>query len=752
MRLCKCHGTGVLLAATDPGADAADAALACQECDAKVVYVRGASGREPHFRHVSDGGACSLRTLPAAPHDAEDTDDAPAPPLQNGWHRSWQALGQQEHREARGIGRDKHRPRDLGDAEANVILEFQHSRMGTLDFNERNSGCSKAIWVFDATNLPLYRYALHDDCFFIRDQWHNDFPQSSSVHVLFHCQDGQLYTATCDHVVQLTTEYSGCFEPTEPPIHLYARMLRRCNEEERRAIDHFCASEWPPVSWQGQPDSYPREPDVLGTPARILGTYGRRELDEVHRQSFRSFPSSIETIYTAPPGSGKSTEIVRAIQAWSDRRVLVVTFNHATKKTMGQRLREAGVHTRAEARTLDSLCYEACGRPENYMHAFTDNDFLRLVFPNSCSRQGQQYWKKYKIYGGRGAAALLQFRLRHPHARFTACRFHSKLCEQHWGSVKAWPIKKVVEQKCCPAALRWICDRDQTLGTWIDTKWDALVVDEMQDLLSAQELRLLRQTTKPLVLVGDAMQAINGFRDEPPCRERRACGLHLEPRPPLQRPAVEWYGTYRLDGKTADLLEERFGRRMVSQRPVGEAASICWQTGLQFGHTLILCRKNVSLLDFCSRFPQSRVVQGRQLAARLKTLVEKDSDDESDADPPDASYNNLKRFASKLNRTKLASLIEHLEEMELPLDMFSAQEQPVLCTVHQAKGFECDHVALHPELHIQEGFDGEDAEEVNIRYVAFSRHKCSLTLLTSPTARANTHASASGRSKRLRAD
>ena len=144
------------------------------------------------------------------------------------------------------------------------------------------------------------------------------------------------------------------------------------------------------------------------------------------------------------------------------------------------------------------------------------------------------------------------------------------------------------------------------------------------------------------------MQAINGFRDEPPCRERSPCDLQLEPRPPLQRPAVEWYGTYRLDSRTAGLLGERFGRKMVSHRPdaaPGKEVKICWQSDLQFEHTLILCRKNISLLDFCLRFPSSRVVQGQQLSRRLNTFVEKDSNEESDDDPPDASYNNLRRSA-----------------------------------------------------------------------------------------------------------
>ena len=93
------------------------------------------------------------------------------------------------------------------------------------------------------------------------------------------------------------------------------------------------------------------------------------------------------------------------------------------------------------------------------------------------------------------------------------------------------------------------------------------------------------------------------------------------------------------------------------------------------------------------------------------------------------------KFASKLSSSELVTLTEHLAAMDISLDQFSVQYQSALCTVHQAKGFECEHVALHPELHLQEGYDADDAEEVNIRYVAFSRHMHSLTLLSPPSRR-----------------
>lgn len=55
---------------------------------------------------------------------------------------------------------------------------------------------------------------------------------------------------------------------------------------------------------------------------------------------------------------------------------------------------------------------------------------------------------------------------------------------------------------------------------------------------------------------------------------------------------------------------------------------------------------------------------------------------------------------------------------------------PAVCTVHKAKGFEYDHCAIHADL-----LDTVDADsvETNIRFVAFTRHRKSLTILCDPT-------------------
>ena len=241
------------------------------------------------------------------------------------------------------------------------------------------------------------------------------------------------------------------------------------------------------------------------------------------------------------------------------------------------------------------------------------------------------------------------------------------------------------------------------------------------------------------------MQAINGFRDNPPCK---GCEMLQEPAS-LLPPAIEWYGTHRLDARTAGFLEERFGRRMISLRRHSaqtKETSICWQLQPQFPHSLILCRFNVSVLELFLKLPQSCVVNGAALSKRLRNLSEKKSQHKPNPDDQllDCSAGSLKKFASRLNKEALQDLIERLDKMDLDIDLFERhQAHHLITTVHQAKGFECDHVALHSELHVQEEDEGtsdegestkETKEEINIRYVAFSRHLKSLTLLTTATA------------------
>ena len=61
--------------------------------------------------------------------------------------------------------------------------------------------------------------------------------------------------------------------------------------------------------------------------------------------------------------------------------------------------------------------------------------------------------------------------------------------------------------------------------------------------------------------------------------------------------------------------------------------------------------------------------------------------------------------------------------------MADLRDMRAVSTVHQAKGFEYDHVAVHADL-----LDPQTDDERNVSFVAFTRHKRSLTIRCAPRA------------------
>jgi superfamily I DNA/RNA helicase len=271
-------------------------------------------------------------------------------------------------------------------------------------------------------------------------------------------------------------------------------------------------------------------------------------------------------------------------------------------------------------------------------------------------------------------------------------------------------MKQIVQDRKTFAACRYVCDEHKSLSAKLN-EYDVIIVDEMQDLISAQEQRLLFQTCKPVVLVGDPMQAINTYRDDPPCKE---CYLEQEEAPPLPC-KIEWYGTWRLDGFTARFIEERFGRRMYSYRACDETAEIYWKDELVYkDNTLIMCRHNKNVVETAVRYPHMKVVNGDSLAGRLITA----SKDTSMVTP-------MAKYAQDLReRRELDSVCTLLRDRTISLS--NVKDVAAVTTVHQAKGFEYDHCAVHSDLLFPED---EDEGEKNISFVAFTRHKKSLVVM-----------------------
>jgi superfamily I DNA/RNA helicase len=259
-------------------------------------------------------------------------------------------------------------------------------------------------------------------------------------------------------------------------------------------------------------------------------------------------------------------------------------------------------------------------------------------------------------------------------------------------------------------ALRYICDEGCLLSKLLD-QFDVIVVDERQDLMSAQELRLLCQGSKPVVMIGDTLQEINSFRNDPPCDK---CEFESEQRPTLP-PSIEWYSSWRLDQQTVRFLEYRFGCRMHSFRPETEEISIRWQEELQVPeNTLVLCRGNKGVVEVARQHSQCYVVGGNDLATRLENA----SQDKTMVTPMSMYARQLKLEGDLEN---VCILLRNRN-----IDLANVKSSAV-CTVHKAKGFEYDHCAIYHDL--LDKVDYDNSTEQNIRFVAFTRHKKSLTIM-----------------------
>ncbi|KAK3234599.1 hypothetical protein CYMTET_55150 [Cymbomonas tetramitiformis] len=569
-----------------------------------------------------------------------------------------------------------------------MMVELQHSPMTGEEYANRNAGVTFATWIFDATEEDVMKYQYAEGIWFCSDRFHETYNSDADCRVLFHCNDGNIYQTASDDVVDIETNGE----------RKYVRMLKTIDAEARRMLDKFFGRMWPLKHWDGAPTF--RQAATIDTPVRVLSEAGRPDIDRWHRNFMYRFPSVPRIVVSAPPGAGKTTEIIEMMRRWQ-KRALVITFNKGTQETMQQRIQQAGLT--ADARTLDSLCYDACSRPE-LMQKWSDWELCNKFWPKSAK------FKFGKSGGGRRSSNIIDFRFRHPRAHASICKQHRRLALKgsDWdGKFTSYPVQKIVQSCMTHAACRYVCDQRCSLRAKLDA-YDVILVDEMQDLISAQEQRLLFQTSKPVVLVGDPMQAINNFRDDPPCT---SCHLEQENAPALSN-AIEWYGTWRLDSFTVRFVEERFERRMYSYRAVDDTSEVYWKDELVHAKTLVICRCNKNVVGVAMRYPDMRVVRGDTLAQQLAIAAKDDS-----------MVTPMAKYAQELARSgELDTVCQMLRERSVRLA--DVNDMAAVTTVHQVKGFEYDHCAVHSDL-----LAPENRDERNISFVAFTRHRKSLVVM-----------------------
>lgn len=703
----------------------------CPECFRSTRFVRASAcgTKSAYFAHKDAAPLCKFGTSDVTSSSDDATSDVLENESQNAthramspWHTQWQNSAKSDIcREEMDVGEDR-RPRDLAHRETGDIVELQHSFITECDFVARNASApSTILWIFDATGKRFWNYGdctdkLGRSVSFCEDGFRVALPTSENVIVLFHCADGLLRKVVCD---------AHCLLDLPDDGRVHVRLL--CNElppNVRTMLDRFFDDRWPLSEWPGSRVEKSSTLHVASGCVKVISEEGRLFFDGVHRALFGCVPTAPLTVFQGPPGAGKTTLLKQTICKWKyinpRPKVLVVTFNRNNAQVLKQEICANNV----DVKTFDSLCFIPF-KGRKFDTISSDESLLNTHFAEEVDRKRKGRWalkNKLKHGGGAGCFGIVSHRLKHPNAQFSLCANHKKLTQTShlvdWtAAFGSFPLCKVIEDASTYQSRRYLCDTGDLLRQPL-SNYDVIIVDEMQDLLSAQEQRLLRQASCPIVLIGDVNQKINDFTNKfnnKGCCTQSPTKCCMEEEKGLDLPAsIEMYGTHRLDRFTANFLEDRTGVRMCSYRDESERSSVKWKATMQFPeNSLVLCRKRESVIQMATQTDGMKIVAGRNIVKDLKRL-KWDTNDET----PFATYVRGLTDKEYVRVTKL------LEDGAIELGEFASRTDiSAASTVHQCKGFECDHVALHEEL--------LECDERAILYVAMTRHRKSLTILKS---------------------
>jgi len=598
------------------------------------------------------------------------------------------------------------------------FVNFEAQCMSSAAFRSRYFN-NLDYCVFNATRSLLYEYCdfmcKGKQVFFCEDQLQKEY---EGGRCFFQCSDGKIRETCCNSVVQIRLSDSQ---------EVSVRILK----DVACSLISRLESKWT--------HEFTNKTHKILHPVKVISMQGRDTMDRIHRELFYKFPVNPFTIYNAPPGAGKTTAMKKAVRSWGNKKTLIIVYNKANQEALMDEMKDCVFCT---VKTLDALCMAATtnrfggeDNTDDFDDDGSDKSFVKRNFPRWDPRD------KIKHGGGKMSSSIVTHRLTHPRASCTICKKHKRLSmvnskdavDYGWNAaLTAPPIYNVVKNITTFASRRYLCDRDCKLVKIFD-KYDVVLVDEMQDLNSEQEMRLLRQASCPVVMVGDFDQTINDFRhtvNTNACDQREHCLLPSECKTLDLSLVVEWYNTFRLDALSVHWLEDMTGKRMQSMRPQDQCALISWSSVIKHPtDTLIICRKNESVISEAIRHAQIghaiRVINGVRVASLLKTAA-------SDQN----QKGGMSQLAEKLKKDNLLSqTLQMLHDSEISLKTLKSGKFLAVGTVHQLKGFEYNHVAIHRDV-----FDGAakekqlistlcDNTEKNSLFVALTRHKLSLTIL-----------------------
>lgn len=454
-------------------------------------------------------------------------------------------------------------------------------------------------------------------------------------------------------------------------------------------------------------------------------------------------------VVRARAGTGKTTTIIEGISRAPEESILLAAFN----KTIAEELQSRLTNPRAEAKTLHALGFS----------------FLRRHWSKVRVDANSRPWDLARAACGPKTPDPIVGIVKELHTKAReiiplcaraensteqlvdlAIRFDLDVGEE-W-EAQGWSLERVA----LLAERAMILAEERTavidfadmiflplVHGWVTPRYDLVVVDEAQDMTSAQLSLATKACRGRVCIVGDDRQAIYAFRGADSGSLDR---LKAE----LQAVELGLKTTYRCPQKVVALANEIVGDfRAAPTAPEGIVDDVSAVDMLKEAAEgdFILSRTNAPLVPICLAFLKAGKrarIRGRDIGGAIQGLLRK------------LEVKNLHDLPQKLGRwyareekrakkmrdheaeTHLADCLDRKElVLALAEDLVSWQEFEARCaslfsdstapavtcsTIHRAKGLEADRVFILGDT-LREG----EGEEANIKYVGITRAKAHLS-------------------------
>jgi hypothetical protein len=417
-------------------------------------------------------------------------------------------------------------------------------------------------------------------------------------------------------------------------------------------------------------------------------------LDDLHRDYINNheFKKDSIVVIKAGAGSGKTTTQLRLAKLHKGKKILYLAFNKSLVTEIEGKLRLPLWNIKnLEPKTFDSLLNKIYCRVQGRSPALTDfkastigtlvpwlqgksfkvKNFYCKAFTNFCSDVKHRTIEEYclKVLGKKHV-----------------------ILEDLW--------KRVLDGKLTTFdSIRKQC----FLGRWfkdvLDTDYDMVFVDEVQDFDMAMLRMLLDDSSIPKLFVGDPRQSIYQWRG----------AINAFEYMPASALTVEFYSTFRIAEPALSEICSKFKDCwMISKANEDREThfgSVCdgdKYTYLFRSWKQLLTTARQTQGTWIAGFDQ-KIVQMRRLHEKLQFVKGDCVDDDAEDDLP--------AFLRSISKEELEILIEDIEAHIVPKDKSLYK----FYTVHSYKGLEDDIIRVADDVLL--------AEEPNLYYVAITRAK-----------------------------